>query len=265
MPIKFDEIKVPRNHLVIPDEHYFHGDNFRRCKALGKYIIKHQPEVIVRLGDMWDMPSLCTYEKGKKEMVFRTVQDDLQAGHDAEKLIFGPLIAYNKKRAKAKRAQYKPIIIKLMGNHEFRVQRLLDYENRWSKHISMDMFKTRLPIKEVIVPFTDYALIDGVYYSHYLVSGVQGRPFASARSMITKRGVSSTMGHSHSLDHAVMTKPSGDLVRGIFGGCFQDPDTKGFGGTQVDNLYWNGIFMKHAVQNGSYDLEEIRVERLLEM
>jgi len=263
MPTIFNDTK-PRTHLVIPDEHYYHGDNYRRCKALGAFIAEHRPDVIIRLGDMWDMPSLCSYEKGKKEMVFKNVKYDLEAGHKAEEYLFSPLLDLNGKLAKLKKTLYKPLIIKLMGNHEQRVQRLLDYEPKWEGSVSMKDFETRLPIVEHIVPYMDYANIDGIYYSHHWASGVQGRPFASARAMLSKRGVSCTMGHSHSLDHAVLVKPSGDMIRGLIAGCFQDPEHKGFGGLQVDNLYWNGIFMKHGVKNGSYDLEEISVKRLIQ-
>lgn len=265
MPVYFEEVKEARTHLVIPDEHYYPGDNFRRCEALGKLIMDEKPDVIIRLGDMWDMPSLCSYDKGKKEMIFRNVKADLEAGHKAESIIFKPLLEYNKKQAKKKKAKYNPIIIKLIGNHENRVNRLLDYEPKWEGSISMDDFKTRLGIKETVIPYTDFAKIDGVYYSHHWASGVLGRPFASARAMLTKRGASCTMGHTHILDQALLTHPDGNIVRGLFAGCFKDPDNVGFAGVQVDMLYWSGVFLKHNVNKGSYDLEEIQVNRLFDM
>ncbi len=252
-------------HLVIPDEHYFHGDNFRRCEALGKFIVDTKPKVIIRLGDIWDMPSLCFFDKGKKEMVFKNVRNDIEAGHKAEKILFTPLLEYNKQQVKNKKAKYQPLILKLLGNHEDRVQKLLDYEPQWEGSISMDDFKTRLNLKETIVPFKDFAQVDGIFYSHLWSSGVMGRPFSSARAMIGKRGVSCTMGHSHTLDFSISVKPNGEMIRGLIAGCFQDPDHKGFGGTQVDMLYWNGVFLKHNVKNGSYDLEEISTKRLLEV
>ncbi len=250
-------------HLVIPDEHYFPGDNLRRCDSLGQFIVEHQPDVIVRIGDIWDMPSLCSYDKGKRGMVFKNVKDDLEAGHKAEKRIFAPMLKLNADLAARKKKQYTPRIVKILGNHEYRVARLLEMEPRWDGSISMDDFKTRLPIQEEIVPFLEMVEIDGVGYSHYFSSGVQGRPFSSARAMLQKTGSSLTMGHVHTLDHALLTKPNGGRIRGLFAGSFHDPDHKGFAGPQVDKAWWNGIIMKHDVNNGDYDIEEISVRRLL--
>ncbi len=249
--------KKPRVHLVIPDEHYFHGDNFRRCEALGKFIVDLKPDVIIRMGDMWDMPSLCSYDKGKKEMVFKNVKQDIEAGHKAENILFTPLLKNTD--------GYKPLIFKLMGNHEQRVQKLLDYEPQWEGSVSMNDFKTRLPIKETIVDYMDYCVIDGVHYSHLWASGVMGRAFSSARTMINKRGVSCTMGHTHGLDIASSSRPDGSMIRGLVAGCFQDPDKISFAGPQVSMLYWNGVFIKSNVKDGSYDLSELSVKRLLDM
>lgn len=70
-----------------------------------------RPEVIVRLGDMWDMASLCSYDKGKKEFTMRSVGDDLEAGHHAETLIFGPMMRFNhqqrSQQAKTVQAPYR--------------------------------------------------------------------------------------------------------------------------------------------------------------
>ena len=254
-----------RDHLVIPDDHAHPEDNFRRYEWLGKYIIDNKPEVIVKMGDSWDMASLCSYDKGKKDFVFKNVQKDIEAGHKAERILFSPIIEYNKKRRKNRKKKYTPKIIKILGNHEYRVQRLLDYDPIWEGTISMDSFKTRLDLKETVVPFNEYIIIDGIAYSHYFVSGSMGRPFASARAMIAKRAMSCTMGHTHGLDMDIITKPTGELIRGLICGSFHDKDHKSFAGTQVDNIWWNGVIHKHNVRNGDYDLEEISIYRLEKM
>ena len=225
----------------------------------------NRPEVIVRLGDMWDMPSLCMYDKGKKDFVFKSVSDDIAAGHKAESIIFSPMIKYNEQQAKNKQKQYRPLIVKILGNHEHRVAKLLEYEPRWEGSISMSNFKTKLAMDEVVVDFGDIIFIDDVAYSHYFVSGVMGRPFASARALVGKKCMSCTMGHTHILDSAFMTKPNGDRVRGLIAGSFHDPEHKSFAGTQVDELWFNGLIHKRNVLNGDYDMEEISVERLQKM
>lgn len=265
MAILIPQPEETRDHLVIPDDHAMPGDNFRRYEWLGKYILEHKPAVIVKLGDSWDMHSLCHYDKGKKDFVLRSVQADIEAGHEAEAILFGPIIDYNKQQAKNRKKKYTPLIIKILGNHEYRVQRLLDYEPKWDGMLSMDAFNARHCLKETVVPFMDMAIVDGVAYSHYFVSGTMARPFASARAMIGKRAMSCTMGHNHGLDTALLTKPTGELIRGLIAGSFHDPEHASFAGCQVDNIWWNGFIHKRRVNNGDYDMEEVSIRRLQEM
>jgi hypothetical protein len=264
LPFKIPNTGAPRSHLVLPDSHTYPKDNLRRYAALGNYIVEHQPEVIVNLGDFADMPSLSSYDKGKKEFVFQNVQDDIESLHAAEEVLYAPMHTYNRYQAKIKKKQYEPIIIKILGNHEARLSKLLEYEPRWaSKTVNMDAFNTRQSINETVVPYMDWIEIDGVYYSHLWVSGVLGKAVPNAKAILTKKGVSATMGHTHILDSAQMTKPNGTRIRGLIAGCFQDPDHAGFGGTQVDKIYDNLIVHKHDVCEGDYDMSEVSIGRLL--
>lgn len=263
MPYLIEGTGVPRDQLVIPDDHRHPKDNWRRFEALGNYIVKHQPEVVVFLGDSADMESLSSYDEGKKSHIMKNVSDDIESFHKGEEVIFNPLILHNRVQAKLHKKQYEPKIVKLRGNHEDRVRRLLEYEPKWEGSISMDSFNTKLSLPEFVVPFLDYVTIDGVYYSHYFPGGVKGLPIGTAKLLCQKKMVSCTAGHLHMLDSALCTKPSGERVRGLIAGCFIDPDTKAFGGPQVTDMYWSGLIHKRNVQNGDYDMEEISVERLL--
>ena len=264
MPMQIPSTLAPRDHLIIPDAHTKSGDDLRRFEALGNYIVEHRPEVIVNLGDSVDMPSLSSYDQGKKEFVFQNVQDDIESLHTAEDTLYAPLHAYNKNQIKAKKAQYTPIVVKLLGNHEDRLRKLLEYEPRWlSDTINMEVFATRHEINETVVPYMDWLTVDGVAYSHVWVSGVMCRSVPNAKAILAKKGVSATMGHTHTLDTASLTKPDGSRIRGLVAGAFLDPEFKGFGGVQVDQIYWSGIIHKHNVVNGDYDMAEISVERLL--
>ena len=262
MPIILPSSEVKRDHLVIPDDHAHPDDNFRRYEWLGNYIIEKQPEVIIKLGDSWDMASLCSYDKGKKSAVFRNVEEDLEAGHESERILYKPMMDYNATRSRWKKKQYNPTIIKILGNHEYRVKRLLEYEPQWEGMIGMDSFHNRLGLKETVIDFLDFIVLDNVAYSHYFVSGTMARPFSSARAMLGKRAMSCTMGHNHGLDFALQPKPTGELIRGLIAGSFHDPEHASFAGPQVDNIWWNGIIHKHDVLNGNYDMEEIHVNRL---
>ena len=83
------------DHLIIPDDHAHPEDNFRRYEWASNLIMERQPEVIVKIGDSWDMSSLCTYDTGKKSFVFKNVKEDTEAGHYSEELLFGPIVEHN--------------------------------------------------------------------------------------------------------------------------------------------------------------------------
>lgn len=267
---EFSKIKVNgeggRDHLVIPDDHATPEDNFRRYWWLSELILERQPEVIVKIGDSWDMNSLCTYDVGKKSHTEKKdLKADIDAGHYSEEILFGEIARYNRIRSARKERQYKPLIVKCIGNHEHRLERMLEFEPQWKGFVDMSVFETKQPFEEHIIPFLNFDIIDGVGYSHYFVSGVQGRPVSSAQALINKKGMSCTMGHVHTLDYGVMKKPTGKLIRGVFAGSFHDRDHASFAGPQVDNIWWNGVIYKHNVIDGDYDMEEISVEKLERM
>lgn len=264
MPLFLPDNPIARDHIVMPDDHTYKGDNLRRYEAFGNYVVTHRPEVIVKLGDSADMASLSSYDKGKKDFVFKNVQEDIEAVHKSEEVMYAPLMALNKRLAKEKKAQYRPKVIKLHGNHEYRLAKLLEYEPRWeSPTVNMNAFNTRQDVDETVIPYMDFVRLDGIHYSHVWASGVMGRPVPNAKAILAKKGVSATMGHSHTLDSDSLTRPDGTMIRGLIAGCFLDPEYQGFGGPQVDRMYWSGIIHKHNVLNGNYDLEEISIERLL--
>jgi hypothetical protein len=264
MPLILPNNNLPRSHVIMPDSHTYPGDNLRRYEAFGNYCVEHLPEVIVDLGDHADMGSLSSYDVGKKDFVFQNVEADIEALHLSEEAMYAPINAWNRRLTGMKKKKYTPLVIKLNGNHEYRLAKLLEYEPRWaSKTINMNSFNTRQDMAEVVVPYMDFIRIDGVHYSHAWASGVMGRPVPGAKALLAKKGVSATMGHSHVLDTASLTRPDGTSIRGLIAGCFLDPDYKGFGGPQVDQLYWSGILHKHDVLDGDYDLSEISIQRLM--
>jgi hypothetical protein len=262
MPIILPDAGEARDHLIIPDSHAYPGDKMQRYKALGNYIMEKRPSVIVNIGDWWEMGSLCSYDKGKKSYVFKNIKDDIEAGHEAEEYVYGPIEDYNKRRSRFKKKQYRPTVVKVIGNHEERVNRLLEYDSKLDGMVSMDEFKTRKNIKEVYSPFLEVVVIDGVAYSHYFVSGTMGRPCGSARVLVNKKHMSTTMGHTHLLDTHADTKPTGEMVRGLICGSFHEDDHKSFAGPQTDQVWWNGVIHKRNVIDGDYDMEEISVTRL---
>ena len=74
-------------HLVIPDTQVKPGVPTDNLRWFGLYAAEKMPDVIVHLGDHWDMPSLSSYDKGKRAMEGRRYRADVQAGNDGMALL----------------------------------------------------------------------------------------------------------------------------------------------------------------------------------
>ena len=79
------------NLLVIGDPHAHPDYDNSRFTALGKFIAKERPQVIVCIGDMADMPSLSSYDRGTKGFEGRRYKKDVKAVIDAQKKLFAPI------------------------------------------------------------------------------------------------------------------------------------------------------------------------------
>ena len=64
-------------HFIIPDTQVKQGSDTRHLKWAAEYAVKHKPDVIVHLGDHWDMPSLSSYDKGTKSCEGRGSMADM--------------------------------------------------------------------------------------------------------------------------------------------------------------------------------------------
>ena len=111
---------------VIPDTQVKPGIDLSYLVNIGEYILEKRPDVIVHLGDHWDMPSLSSYDIGKRQFEGRRYKNDIEAGNQAMSNLLWPINSYNKRAAANKKARYSPRKIFLMGNHENRINRAVD-------------------------------------------------------------------------------------------------------------------------------------------
>src|SRR5678815_49120 len=77
--------------LVIPDVQAKPGNDFTFLRKLGMYIVEKQPDIIVNIGDFADMPSLSSYDVGKKSFEGRRYVKDIEAAHEAQTALLEPL------------------------------------------------------------------------------------------------------------------------------------------------------------------------------
>ena len=122
------DFKKPVDILLIPDTQ-IRPDLFEKpallkhIKVAGQLIVDRRPDVVVMIGDWWDMEGLSSYDKGKKSAEGKRVNEDIEAGNKAMDMLLKPLRDYNAKQVKLKKKQYKPLLIFCIGNHEQRIER----------------------------------------------------------------------------------------------------------------------------------------------
>lgn len=239
-----------KTHLVIPDSHAHPDFSNKRYSWLGNLIADLKPDTVVDIGDWWDMPSLCSYDKGTKGFEGRRYRRDIDAGIEAQDRLMAPV-----KRQKKK----LPRFIRCLGNHEERINKAISRDPILEGTIgTSDLQSKEYGWEEH--PFLEPVEVDGVTYSHYFVSGVLGRPVPNARQLLQKQLTSCTMGHDHRFDYVRMANVNGKRINALVCGVFQDyhADFAGPG----NQLWDRGVVIKRNVEGGNYDIEWVSLERL---
>ena len=237
-------------HLVIPDTQCKPDHSFKHLTWVGKYAADKKPDVIIHLGDHWDMPSLSVYDIGKKSFEGRTYQADIEAGHRGMEALLAPIREEQARLRHNKHKQWNPRMVFLLGNHEERIQRAIETDRKLDGLIGYHDFKLDEYGFECI-PFLQPIVIDGVAYCHYFTSGVMGRPVSSPALMLSKKHMSCVMGHVQDRGIAYARRADGKRMTGLFGGiCYMhDEDYL----TPQTNGSWSGIWMFNEVEDGAFD------------
>lgn len=236
-------------HLVIPDVQLKPGNTIGFLTSIGNYIVDKKPEVVIQIGDFADMPSLSSYDVGKKSFEGRRYKADIEAVHMGMEALLAPLKEYNARMRRTKHTTYVPRLVLTLGNHEQRIAKATENDPKLDGTIGLSDLKYKEFGWEVY-DFLKPVIIDGIAYCHYFTSGVMGRPVASARHLVQKKHMSCTMGHVQNWEMHREVSADGRPVLGLFSGsCYEhDEDYLGPQG----NTYDRGIWMKHEVSNGAY-------------
>ena len=246
-------------HMVIPDTQVKPGDKVCHLRWAGLYAADKKPDVIVHIGDHWDMPSLSSYDVGKKRFEGRRYLEDIKAGNRAMTEFMIPIVKEQIRLESNKKKRWNPRLVFTVGNHEHRMERAMDDNAVLDGMLGLN--DTNLAVYDwEVVPFLEVIVIDGVAYSHYFTSGVMGRPVSSARLMLTKKHMSCVMGHVQDREIAYSKRADGQRMTGIFAGIFYQHD-EGYLNPQT-NESWRGIWMLNEVQDGQFDEMPISIEYL---
>lgn len=236
-------------HMVIPDVQAKPGVDFTYLNNIGRYMVEKKPDVVVCIGDFADMPSLSSYDKGKKSFEGRRYLADIDAAHEAMSELLGPLFDYNTNARRNKKKPYLPRMVLTLGNHEQRIQRAVELQPELEGVLDVGHLNYEEYGWEVY-PFLEVVHIDGIAYSHYFTSGVLGRPVTSARALLSKKHQSCIMGHVQTMDVATDYRADGTPITGLFAGCCYEHNEDYL--SPQGNAHFRGIHMLYEVDNGSF-------------
>lgn len=238
--------------LVIPDAHAHPDLDNRRFDLVAGVIARHQPDVVVCLGDLADMPSLCSYDKGKLGFEGRRYHKDTAIARDALRRIEGGVRAVNKARAELHRERYTPRKLVTLGNHESRIERAIQAQSELEGTVSL----RDLGFEEFgweVHPYKDMVAVDGVHFTHNTFNDA-GRERAGenlGRSLLRHEMVSVVVGHAHRLDVAIGTDAAGRKLLGMSAGCLVHPDyAQQFWAKGGSRRWWSGLVLLDGVANG---------------
>jgi hypothetical protein len=244
-----------RKLLIVPDSHAHPGYDNERFHWLGKFILQEKPDVIVNLGDMADMPSLSSYDKGKGSGENRRHIDDVAATEEALEILDEYEVKARAQDKKAKRKPYAPRKIITLGNHEYRCNRYANDNPELIGTIGTDM----LPYASFGYEVKEYhepVLVGGIAFSHDFPSGISGRPIGGENigtTLIQKNFMSSVCGHNHLYHHSERTRVDGRKMFGLSAGCYVHPDMIEGWNRATYHLWWRGVVMLENVSEGYYD------------
>jgi hypothetical protein len=251
---------MARTHLIIPDVQIKPNEDYSFLSVIGNYIVDKKPDVVVCLGDFADMPSLSSYDVGKKSFEGRRYKDDVASVHEAMDMLLEPLYTYNHFATKNKKKQYHPEMVLTLGNHEDRITRAINNDSKLDGTIGIEDLAYD-QYGWMVYPYLEVVLIDGIAYSHYFTSGVMGRPVTSARALVTKKHISCVQGHHQKMEIYNEYRADGKCITGLFAGCCYLHDEE-YMGPQGNN-HFRGIHMLYEVDDGSFQCHSITLNYLI--
>lgn len=250
---------MPRRHLILPDTQCKPGNSTTHIEWAAKAILDYLPDVIVVIGDWWDMPSLNSHEiPGSAELEGSRIMDDINAGNAAFEKLIAPLNEERLRRIVGKKKRYEPECHFLFGNHEWRITRVATQDPKWDGLLTLDALKTPGFERH---KFLKIVKIDGISYCHYFPNPFSGRPIGGTIfNRLNHIGSSFVQGHQQGFMYAPKQYPD-HVKHGLVCGRFYNHHER-YRPEDVQEVEWNGIVVLNQVENGDYDLLPLRYSYL---
>lgn len=236
---------------VVPDPQCKPGVRLNHLSWASRYFADKDVDVVVNLGDHWDMPSLSSYDRGKRAAEGRRVEKDIQAGNDGLALLDEHLNPLTRR-------------VLLRGNHEQRLERYTEDHPELDGSVGYHQFNDRQLGWEVY-PFLEPVTIAGVTFCHYFPRSSDGnvsqtkRGAPSAMAQLKREMRSCVAGHKQGLDLAIHTNGQ-RMLRSIIAGSFYQHEETYL--SPQGNAHWRGILMLTEVRNGNFNLCEVSLDYL---
>lgn len=243
-----------KRHLLIPDTQVRSGVDTKHIDWAARAIVEYRPDVIVVIGDWFDLPSLSTHDApGSKEAEGKRVAPDIDAGNEAFSRLVKPMNRYRKRNSK-----WNPQCHFLMGNHEHRLTRAIFRDPKWDGMLSLDALKTPGFQRHAFLEIVD---IDGIAYSHYFPQPFSGKPIGGTIvNRLNAIGKSFTQGHQQGFMYASKQYPD-HVKHGLVAGRFYQ-HSEDYRSVAVQKSEWSGIIVKNEVHRGTYDLMPLSMSYL---
>jgi hypothetical protein len=238
-----------RRHYVIPDCQIRPGDPTDHLGWIAKDIVRRKPDVLVCIGDFFDLPSLSSHAApGSLEKENARLNADIDAGMMALEKLMTPIHAEIAKLKRNKEKQWNPRLVFTEGNHEYRAARVAEADPRLLGIIGTHLCDfERFGFERHA--FKKPVEIDGVWYVHYWQSQHSDRPLGGTiDNRLNKLGYSFVVGHEQGKRYGDRPLPNGRTLHGIVvGSCYLV--TESYRGPQASRE-WRGTVVLNDVRNG---------------
>lgn len=245
--------------LVIPDAHVGPDQDLSRFAKAGQLMAERRPDRVITLGDWVTLESLSNWDLNKSGvMEGRRYKEDVEAGKEALRLLLEP---------SKKIAGYTPEVVFIKGNHSNRLDRYLDTRPELKQHLDLvqDLGLYELGVTQV-VEYRDCYEFDGTLFTH-VPQNAANQPVAGKYAVhraAEQTSKSVVFAHSHRRESVNYFRHGADNITQVsmMGAFFSHVDAYAYGGL---NAYWRGLAILTHWAPGRYDVEEIALERLLQM
>lgn len=246
-------------HFIIPDTQVKPGVPTEHLRWCAQAIVDYKPDVVVHLGDHWDMPSLSGHERpGSKYAEGARFLDDIDAGNVGFDLIARPVKNEEDKLIRNHEKRWIPRKVYLFGNHDIRVDRAVSNEPKYEGVMTRAAMNTHGWERR---EFLDIVEIDGINYSHYFSQTHSGKAIGgSIDNRLNKIGSTFVQGHQQGFLYGTRQYPGKRRRHGLVAGSFYQH------GEHYRDLQcqdeWRGVVVLNEVKDGDYCIMPLTLEYL---